>query len=273
MGRVDIVPPIAFFYFLSPMYLLYVDESCSAGDARQSAFVLAGVSLFERQGFWISRELDKIAARFNPARPGAVELHASPMFGGRGAWRKADRHARVQAIKDALQVFADSHPSNRIFGIVLREENVHPQSPMEFAFELLANRFEYFLRRLHAGGDTQRGIMVFDQSTYEQSLQELAIEFRTTGYSWDVLRNLAEVPLFMDSKASRVLQLADLVAYAILRKYAFDDDQFFSIIAHRIDQHGDSPNGLCNMMDYDMRPEFLELRSRANHDDDSIAVA
>jgi hypothetical protein len=235
------------------MYLLYADESGSTGDSGQRVFVLAGVSLFERQGFWISRELDKIAARFNPADPSAVELHASPMFGGRGAWRKTDRDERVQAIKDALTVFADSHMCNRIFGIVLREDFVHPQAPMEFGFELLANRFEYFLRRLYAKGDTQRGIIVFDQSTYEKSVQSLAAEYRTKGYSWDVLRNLAEVPFFMDSKASRMLQLADLVAYAIFRKYAFNDDQFFSIIAHRIDRWGDSPNGLLDGTGYDMR--------------------
>ncbi|MGS0743761.1 DUF3800 domain-containing protein [Glaciimonas sp. GG7] len=31
------------------MYLLYVDESGSASDASQEYFILAGVSVFERQ--------------------------------------------------------------------------------------------------------------------------------------------------------------------------------------------------------------------------------
>ena len=237
------------------MYLLYADESSSGGDGGPRVFVLAGVSLFERQGFWISRELDMIAARFNPADPGAVELHASPMFTGRRSWRKTDRDARLQAIKDALHVFANSHYCNRIFGVVLREDFVYPMAPMEFGFEMLASRFEYFLRRRYQQGDTQRGIMVFDQSTYAHKLQCLAAQYRSKGYSWDILRNLAEVPMFMDSKSSRLLQLADLVTYAIFRKFAFGDDELYAIIAHKIDRWETRPNGLWDGTTYDMRPE------------------
>lgn len=66
------------------MYLLYADESGTTQDPSQQYFVLAGLCVFERQGFWVSSELDKIAARFNPADPASVELHGSPMLAGRG---------------------------------------------------------------------------------------------------------------------------------------------------------------------------------------------
>lgn len=56
--------------------------------------------------------------------------------------------------------------------------------------------------------------MIFDKSTYEETIQNLATDFRTVGHQWNVIANLAEVPLFLDSKASRLIQLADLVAYA-----------------------------------------------------------
>jgi len=49
------------------MHLLYADESGSTNDPKQQHFVLAGLSVFERQGFWISTELDNIAAEINPA--------------------------------------------------------------------------------------------------------------------------------------------------------------------------------------------------------------
>ncbi|MFM7129107.1 MAG: DUF3800 domain-containing protein, partial [bacterium] len=48
------------------MYLLYADESGSIGDSKQNFFVLAGFCVFERQGYWIAQELEKIAARYNP---------------------------------------------------------------------------------------------------------------------------------------------------------------------------------------------------------------
>ncbi len=67
------------------MHLLYADESGSISDPGQRHFVLAGISVFEREPHWIEQELDKIAARFDPKQPHSIELHGSPMrTGGRG---------------------------------------------------------------------------------------------------------------------------------------------------------------------------------------------
>lgn len=227
------------------MHLLYLDESGAPADPKQTHFVLAGISMFERQTFWISNELDKIAATFNPADPSSMELHGNPMFVGKHEWRRIQPPLRRQAIKDALTVFANSHNSNRLFGCVVNKAVVAPQNPVEYAFEQIASRFDYFLMRLHNHrADSQRGIMIFDKSTYESTIQNLATDFRTIGHSWGVLRNLSEVPLFLDSKASRLIQLADLVAYAIFRKYEQGDDQFFSIIESRFDTFGGQNHGL-----------------------------
>jgi hypothetical protein len=87
MGRGNMVFPRLHFLF---MHLLYVDESGHSQDATQRFFVMVGVSLFERQTYWISNELDKIAARFNPAEPHLIELHGSPMKQGKGQFEKSD---------------------------------------------------------------------------------------------------------------------------------------------------------------------------------------
>ena len=86
------------------MYLLYGDDSGSPTDRGQEYFVLGGVAIFERQAHWISRELDKIAERFDPANPKAVELHGSPMLNGRAEWEHVPYNDRVQTLKDALTV-------------------------------------------------------------------------------------------------------------------------------------------------------------------------
>lgn len=226
------------------MYLLYIDESGSSGDARQKHFVLAGVSIFERQGYWISSELNAIAARFNPADPQSVELHGNPMFGGKKFWRQFDRETRFRAIEDSLKVLSASHRSNRIFACVIDKSLLSPTDPVEFAFEQLASRFDYFLMRQHNRRDTHRGLMIFDKSTYENTLQNLATDFQTIGHSWGVLRNLAEVPLFLDSNASRLIQLADLVAYAIYRHFESGDSRLYNLIAHRFDTEGGVQHGL-----------------------------
>ena len=55
-------------------------------------------------------------------------------------------------------------------------------------------------------------------------------QFRTTGASFGRVKRLAEIPLFTDSKITRLLQLADFVAYAVYRRYESGDTQFFEMI-------------------------------------------
>lgn len=229
------------------MHLLYVDDSGSVPDPQQKYFVLGGVSIFERQGHWLSEALERIAARFNPADPMSVELHGSPMLNGSGVWRGFPLPQRVQAMKDALELLATSHKSNRVFGVAVRKEAISPRDPVEFAFEELSRRFDLYLMRLHKSGDTQRGLFIFDKSTRETAIQSLAVDFKRVGHAWGQTRNMAEVPVFVDSKASRLVQLADLVAYAIFRNYERQDSQFFDVIKDRFDSAGGIVHGLCHV--------------------------
>lgn len=50
--------------------------------------------------------------------------------------------------------------------------------------------------------------------------------------------------MFLDSRASRLIQLADLVAFALFRFYEYDDPQFYELIKHRFDCDGGIEHGL-----------------------------
>jgi hypothetical protein len=226
------------------VHLLYLDDSGNANDASQHFFVLAGISVFERQGHWLSERLDAIAARFNPADPGSIELHGSPMLTGAKFWRSVPKAARVEAMKDALGILASSHVSNRAFGVAVRKAAISPRDSVEYAFEQLSSRFDQYLMRRFKGGDTQRGLIIFDKSVREASIQNLAIGFKKNGHSRGVLRNMAEVPVFLDSRNSRLVQLADLIAYALYQKYERSNPEFFDIIAPRFDTSGGIVHGL-----------------------------
>lgn len=223
------------------MYILYADESGSPIDPAQRHFVLSGVAIFERQCWWVERELGQIASQFLPAEPDKVELHGSPMFVGRGIWRSFPLPRRIEAIKAALHLI---RPSMRVFAAVVEKSAISPRDPVEYAFEQVCSRFDHFLRRQHRLRDTQRGIIVFDKSSYEVSLQGLATGFRRVGHTWGVVRNLSEVPMFIDSRASRLVQLADLIGYSIYRKYERGDSQFFDIIKPHFDAAGGVVHGL-----------------------------
>lgn len=97
------------------------------------------------------------------------------------------------------------------------------------------------------GGEKQRGLMIFDQSRHEKTVQALLTQYRTTGASFGKIRRLAEVPLFTDSKITRMLQLADFVAYAIYKRYESGFAQFFDTILPRFYESGGKIHGLVHL--------------------------
>lgn len=142
------------------MYLLYADESGAVADPSQPYFVLAGVAVFERATHWIQRDLDQIAARFNPDVPQSVELHGSPMRGGRDMWRSYPFAHRLEAIKDALRLGVDGagRPACTLFAVVIRKSALSGVDPVEFAFVKLSSQFDLFLRRRYLKTRTSSGV-------------------------------------------------------------------------------------------------------------------
>ena len=116
---------------------------------------------------------------------------------------------------------------------------------MELAFEEVCNRFNLFLQRVYnRNGDNQKGLIVMDESKHELPLQALARNFRLNGARWGHFRHLAEVPFFVDSRASRIVQLADLVAWSTWRRYEHSDGRFFDPLIEKFDADGGVIHGL-----------------------------
>jgi len=167
------------------------------------------------------------------------------MRGGRGFWRSIKPNARTAAVIDALKVAIESQTGIRVFGVVIKKSSVPGQDPLEMAFEQLSNRFDLFLKREYAQKQVaERGLILFDKNSAEQRIQTLARDFKYSGHSWGKTKNYAEVPVFLDSKASRLIQLADLVAWALFRKFERNDPTFFDLIKGRIDSEGGVQHGL-----------------------------
>lgn len=96
----------------------------------------------------------------------------------------------------------------------------------------------------------------------------MARDFRTLGTQWGVIRNLADTPLFVDSRASRVVQLADHVAYAVFRRYNAKDAQYFDIIAQKFDADGGVIHGLVHKQLEDSNCMCIACLSRRSQNTD-----
>jgi hypothetical protein len=236
---------------LDVMHLLYVDDSGSAGDPQERFFVLAGVAVFERRLYHLITALDQVVEGFGLDLEEAhqIELHGSAMYSGHKDFHSIKRAERETMIHAALDVIADKRAILRLFAVVVDKQFVSPREPVEFAFEEISNRFNLFLQRINdanAHEQSQRGLIVMDESAHEGRLQSLARHFRVNGARWGHFKNLAAVPLFVDSRASRCIQLADLVAWATWRKYEHQDGRFFDKLIPKFDADGGVIHGLVH---------------------------
>ena len=234
------------------MHLLYLDSAGSVADPSHQHFILAGISIFERQAYWLQRELERLAEGLaerlgNPA-PERLEFHGNPIRKGDGWWRKMGPEERRSVIKDVLLTVRTLQGQWELFGVVVDKRALSLEDPVEYAFEQISSRFDQFLGRLYRQKyPPQRGLIVLDKlekSTQETRLQSLASEFRTFGNRWGTMRNLVDVPFFVDSRATRLIQYGDLVSYALWRKFEHNDPDFFNAVSSFFDREGGIVHGL-----------------------------
>jgi hypothetical protein len=245
------------------MYLLYLDDSGSVGNRDDKHVILAGLAIHERRGHWLSKSLNELAQDLWPDSPHTLEFRGADMRSGKKHWRGLGKDQRASAYRHALALLAESPPDGvRLFGIAVHKAACSPEDPMEYAFEQITSRFDHFLGRLHKRGNTQRGLIILDKSSYETSLQGLAKDFAIDGHRWGNLHNIAEVPLFVDSTATRLIQFADLVAYALRRYYEAGDAELFDIIRTRFDSEGGVVHGLMHRKPQTERCECHYCRGR-----------
>ena len=191
------------------MHLLYLDDSGSSKNKADRHVILAGLSVFERGTHWLSQSLERIAEEAWPDNPSGIEFHGTEMWTGKKHWRGHEKTFRDEIMRKALRTISGTNQI-RLFGAAIHKRSVGADDPMEFAFEVLANRFDRMLGRLYRSDpkNPQRGLMVLDDSTYESSFQTLSIQFRSEGHRWGKLFNLADAPLFVNSRATRLVQAA-----------------------------------------------------------------
>lgn len=213
------------------MYCLYLDDSGSVKNTSEHHFVLGGFCIHAHKIYYARKFLDELAKKIDPNNHENLEFHASEIHAGRGIWKPINKTERHEIIKKVLQCLEVEKNNTAVFACAVHKADYPKRDPVEFAFEDLCSRFEMFLnKKYHLTKQRVKGIIILDKSIHENILQQLAITFRQSGTRWRSLTNLVEVPMFIDSKSSRLIQLADHVAYATFRWYQSKDYKYYDVI-------------------------------------------
>lgn len=212
------------------MYVLYLDESGDPTTAKDH-FVVGGLAVHESGIARMRRNIEEILARHLSPELCQQEVHVQHIYKGKGVWRGVPMSVRAGLLADLFDfagTIGHQQGAARLFAVVWSPGAVPSADPLERVFEEVLLRFHRLVGSEDGEGasDQQHGIVVCDKARYESLVQPLAMKWRDKGTRFSRLNRLAEVPLFVDSRHSRLTQLADLVVYAVLQCYARDDPDF-----------------------------------------------
>ena len=223
------------------MYVLALDESGTHGTA--SCLVIAGLAVHELDVRPLEQSLDSVLAHhLEPLGkdPQDHELHATDLLNptrgepARGtfppkppsSWLGVERATRQQIVADAYSAVAAYRPIDAayppaVFGAIVERAHRRFKQADEKAYDYVLHCFDdMLLRRNRTALAKQRGVVLHDaRQKMEKPLQLWTRRWQGTGTRLD---HLAQVPVFADSRASRLLQAADFIAYAIYRHYSAD---------------------------------------------------
>jgi hypothetical protein len=233
------------------MYLLYVDESGGATETDQEIYVLGGISVHERKPYFLSKELDDLQERWFPNATDPIEFHASHIRNGKGEpWESMGKPERLRLMNEMCQLLTKTSDAVSLFAVAMHKPSFPKQDPIHRTCEEMAGHFDALLTSLETrpNADKERGLMIFDQSAHQKTLHSLVAEYRSSGASWGgKVKHLAEIPMFTDSKLTRMLQWADFVAYAVFRRYQHADSSFLDRIVGKFQHSGGILHGLVHL--------------------------
>jgi hypothetical protein len=153
---------------------------------------------------------------------------------------------RIELVRE----FADEvggWTSARIFGDAQEKAAyaayTNPETIREHAFEQVVSRFQMFLAS--AGGSSTFGMLVHDQNqTACSNLTSLMRAFHRDGTAYASIPNIIETPLFVDSSLTSMVQVADLVAYAVRRFVEKGETDLLNRVQSRFDRRDNVVVGL-----------------------------
>ena len=122
-----------------------------------------------------------------------------------------------------------------------------PRSVSEQAFEQVVSRFERYLQNLRPrgtgpGAQRNHGLLVHDNNeTVARRHTRMMRSFHAAGTPWTSVECIIETPMFVDSKLTRMVQIADLCAYALRRYLENGETGLFRQIFARADRISAAP--------------------------------
>jgi len=244
------------------MQLLFLDESGT--HAGSASLIVAGISASDGHLTALTKQLDDLmssALAGLGVDPADFEFHAAEMKSPKppkgkkkgSIWLTIPVAVRMQLLEDAYALLGGSRCGDQwhacgLFGAVLdarfRSTDTVDQRE-QMAYETVLNKFDDSLGRDRRSA---LGLVIHDQRlVIEHDIRRWTRDWQITAGRVGRLERMALVPFFADSRGSRLLQAADLVAWALNRYYVQNDDRWIKHLWSQFDFRDGHMHGLIHL--------------------------
>lgn len=201
------------------MLLAYLDESYTP-----ECYYIAALIVPEASAAPLTEALDRIVQKVAAQHPGfdaEAELHAHHLVAGKGEWAPVRQMLRVRigVYQDSLRAIVDHGAELIVRGVDvprLQRRYTDPDHPHSLVLTFLIERVDDYAR---AKG--QLALMIADEiDQMDEHRRNLWFVQRngTWGYRARPIKNIVDTLHFTPSKASRLLQAADLAVFLYRRR-------------------------------------------------------
>ena len=184
----------------------------------------------------------------------ALELHAGHMRVGRRSWSRIPRDIRHQITADIVRLIvgqsgADEHPLTLV-AVVADQSSDSSSGLYDRSYRALFGICESLME---ADQSESQILAIADKTRHEALIQalvnpalsDLAVDSSPRAPSSPFL----EPPLFIDSRMTRLVQLADFAAHWLYRAYEHDDTSILDQILPAFDRSGGNMVSLVHLTD------------------------
>ncbi len=236
------------------MFLLYVDESGNTKNPNDEYFVLGSVAIYEASAYFLSGQIDQVQEKWFPKAPEPIEFHAAQIFNRNAKpWTNLTKQQCRDVMDDLVEAICSVRDRGlHLFGVAVHKASFPSDDCVEKAFYELCGHFDEFIEQTNfqlQKSERNRGLMVFDSSRYRGRLDKLLLQYmRRGGTKYGRVRNFVDAPAFADSETTRLLQAADLVSYALFRRYNASDTRLFDKLIPRFHTSDGVIHGLMHLI-------------------------
>jgi hypothetical protein len=203
------------------MKFIYLDEAGNTGrkvDTNQPYHMLAAVIVDAEKVRSVESDMRALAGKYFDinGKIGAIEFHGYEISSGKGPFKGMKPEVRIEIMKEAIATIKNNE---LLLGhiVIDKARNSSSKHPHELAFLFMVERVQDYLEVSNC-----LGLLIADENDdVEQRLIENLDNYKITNTSWGYrptkINNIIDSVHFVASKNNWLIQLADIVAYVLLR--------------------------------------------------------